>query len=1525
MSREIDQKIVEMQFDNKDFEKNVQTSMSTIERLKKSLDFSQATNSLNTLERASATFTMAPMEKAIDSVKNKISAFEVMSVTTLANITNSAVNAGKQLVKSLSVDQIKAGWQKYEDMTTSTQTIIAATGKDIDYVNERLDKLNWFTDETSYNLTDMTNNIGKFTSAGVDLDKSVSAMEGIALEAALSGQNANAASHAMYNFAQALGAGAVKLQDWKSIQVANMSTKEFKETIIQTAKELGRLDKKGNIKKITGDRYGGPDKVSFDNFESTLAAGWFDSEVLIASLKKYGDFADKLKTAMDKTNLDMTSDMLRYIDQYKAGTIDMETASKNAGVSAEELGKMLKELSSDEYELGLKAFKAGQEAKTFTEAINSIKDAVSTKWMKTFEIIFGNYEEAKVFWTDLANAMYDVFAASGDVRNAILTDWKELGGRDDLLEAFWNLWDAVESIVTPIKEAFSEIFPPITGKRLADITKKIKEFTASLKISDENSKNLKITFKGLFSIFDIFKQALSAIFKIITPLFSKGTDLVSSFGDKFLSTTGSISSYILAFDEFIKENETFNKIADIVISKLQKIKESIGKAVDYLRDKTKVLKDRLVEFKDTLPKIDVKSFGDSLGKVSEKFKNLNDNGEKTVSFLDRIKSIIEKVRDVIKKFVNFVAPYADKLVDFLAKASKKVTDFFKSFNIDSGDALNFVEGGLFSALLYTLINFFKTADKVISSMEDFKKGVLDILGAVKGTLEEWQKDIKAGKILKIAEAIGILAVALLILSTISPEKLGTALVAITVLFTEISMAFRVFSKTIDSLQKGNSGGGSLGILLGLSTALLIISASVKILSEINLKSLAKGVFAVVVLLNALTGSLTLISAFNDGGVKGASVILALASALLIISLAVKIIGSMKLGSVAEGVIAVVILLKSLTGALILVTNLGSSGFKGANILLSLATALVIIAKAVHMLGSMDLGSLAKGVISIGMLLNALKMAMIKITSFGESGFKGAAIILSLSAALVIIGKAVEMLGSMDLGSLAKGVSSVIILLLAMAGAIALITKFGAGSLASAVVILSLAASIMTMATAINLLGQMDIESLKKGIGSLLLVFAGFIATALLAAPILPLLLALGGALTLFGAACLLTGTGILTLAAGLGMLAVTGVAGVAALVPAITMLIDMIPLIAERLALGIVSMVNTLTESIPVFVNFGLALLVGILQGINEHIYDLVTVGISIVLNLINGIADSIPAIIDAGWNLAIQFINGVADGLDNHASEFNDAIKRLAKSAWDAFLDFFGIHSPSKKFEEGGWQLIAGLVQGIGSKISDVVGKIRDMGQQALNSLHEKVEEFTQKGRDLVVGFMNGINDKIKGVAAKGREIGSKVLGALQKRIDSASPSKEAAKLGRTIPLGVVKGASEFGNKLKLVGSNIGGNVLDSISDSMSNIIDLFDYDDSFEPVITPVLDDSNLQYGYRQIESMFNNSNVVSLRAATSLSNSMDNRNHSAGNSSSGKTSVVNNFTQNNYSPKSLSNAEIYRNTKTLFAKEKGVVKTA
>ena len=371
MSQEVDERVVEMRFDNAQFEKNVHQTMQSLEKLNDSLRLDGAEKGFEKIGDASAKVDFDEMQGALDNLSGKFSAVEVMGVAALSHITRQAIDTGERLVKSLSLDQMTSGWNKYAQKTASVQTIMNATGKSIAKVNGYLEKLMWFSDETSYSFTDMTQSLGQLTASGGDIEKVIPMIMGMANATAYAGKGASEFSRVIYNLNQSYSQGYLSLMDWKSVELAGVATAELKKQIIETGVALGKI-KEG--------------AVTVGTFSSTLSTKWADKEVMETAFGKFAEFSEAVKKMVDA----------------------------NPGMLASQAIDAL----ADQYdEVTVKAFKAAQEAKSFSEAVDATKDAVSSGWMETFDILFGNYEEAKGFWSDLAEEFWNMFAGGAAGRN----------------------------------------------------------------------------------------------------------------------------------------------------------------------------------------------------------------------------------------------------------------------------------------------------------------------------------------------------------------------------------------------------------------------------------------------------------------------------------------------------------------------------------------------------------------------------------------------------------------------------------------------------------------------------------------------------------------------------------------------------------------------------------------------------------------------------------------------------------------------------------------------------------------------------------------------------------------------------------------------------------------------------------------------------------------------------------------------------------------------------------------------------
>lgn len=726
----VDERIVRMQFDNAQFEAATRVTMQTLEKLKSALKLDKAGQAFDNVTKAASEVDLAALQNGVDVVAGRFSNLGIIGMTALQNITNAAINAGSQMIKSLTIDPINQGFGEYELKMGSVQTIMASTGADLDTVNGYLEQLNTYADKTIYSFSDMTNSIGKFTNAGVDLDTAVKAIQGISNEAAVSGANANEASRAMYNFAQALSAGSVKLIDWKSIENANMATKEFKQELIDTAVSLGTLvEAEGGYISTTTNAQGKTSDLfnATSKFNDNLAFQWMTTDVLTTTLARYAD----------------------------------ETT-----------------------DLGKKAFAAAQDVKTFSQMMDTLKEAVGSGWSQTFELIFGDFEEAKELWTGVANAIGGVIDKTSSARNELLKTWKTIGGRDAMIKGFANIWTGLLSVLKPIKEAFSDIFGSIQPRVLKNLSRGFAVFTKQLIVSGKTARNIKDTFKVLFSILKVPVSILKTLAKLIAPILS----LLMKVGSVILSITGFISRLVMGvtegiskFIEFIDIGGKIQGIAKILGAAFDGVRTAVSKAFGAIKNISfvKSLLNVMTRVSSTIRTI-FNLLGQNIssalsgafskaggiatkvaskltgwfGKLIDKFKEL-DSAKK---IFGSITSIFQKAGGKLVKLRTLLALSGDNFEKVLAKVSKRITDIWTKFKeipiVKTGlDAIQTAFGKIvgfamdkFAAALDWIVNldFEKMAADVSELFKKFRESeeVQTLLEALDDAFDDLKQKIK---------------------------------------------------------------------------------------------------------------------------------------------------------------------------------------------------------------------------------------------------------------------------------------------------------------------------------------------------------------------------------------------------------------------------------------------------------------------------------------------------------------------------------------------------------------------------------------------------------------------------------------------------------------------------------------------------------------------------------------------------------------------------------------------------------------
>ena len=421
MTKKVDERVVEMRFDNQQFESGVKTTMSTLDKLKNALKFPSSSKSLDNISKAAKNVDFSGMSKGIETVNAKFSAMQVIGMTALSNITSAAMRAGSNLVNSFTMEPVISGFKEYETQLNSVQTILANTsskGTTMDQVTAALDELNTYADQTIYNFTEMTRNIGTFTAAGVDLDTSVSAIKGIANLAAVSGSTSQQASTAMYQLSQALAAGRVSLMDWNSVVNAGMGGEVFQNALKRTATVMGK-DVDALIEK-------------YGSFRESLTSGeWLTTDVLTETLKQFTMAAEEGS---------------KEWDEFKKSLMD-------TGYTEAQAVEILKMANT--------ATDAATKVKTFTQLMDTLKEAMGSGWAKTWQLIFGDFEEAKEFWTGISDGLSEMINNFSDARNAVIE--KAMGGGESRFGEFTAELEKAGVSIDTFQSKLAEVYSASSG------------------------------------------------------------------------------------------------------------------------------------------------------------------------------------------------------------------------------------------------------------------------------------------------------------------------------------------------------------------------------------------------------------------------------------------------------------------------------------------------------------------------------------------------------------------------------------------------------------------------------------------------------------------------------------------------------------------------------------------------------------------------------------------------------------------------------------------------------------------------------------------------------------------------------------------------------------------------------------------------------------------------------------------------------------------------------------------------------
>lgn len=1395
MSTTIDERVVEMRFDNKQFESNVQTSLSTLDRLKKSLNLSGAAKGFDEIDSASKKVNMNGLANAVESVRLKFSALEVMAVTALANITNSALNAGKRIVSALTIDPIKTGFQEYETQIGAVQTILANTqheGTNLQQVNRALDELNTYADKTIYNFTEMTRNIGTFTAAGVNLQTSVDSIKGIANLAAVSGSTSQQASTAMYQLSQALAAGKVSLMDWNSVVNAGMGGKVFQDALVRTSELLGTGAKNAI------NMYG--------SFRESLTKGeWLTTEVLTETLKQFAG-------------------------AYSEADLIQQGFSES---QAKEIAQMAKT-----------AEEAATKVKTFTQLWDTLKESAQSGWTATWEILIGDFEEAKDLLSEVSETIGNVIGEAAQARNDLLSGglssgWKQLlnqgiadeagyiesiqevarksgdafdkmvadsdnfsdalkkglqegvissdtlsdavhnlrdkmtgmsqeerkaagytsemveqiekldeglkngsvsmdeftekilkpSGRENLIQSIWNAAKGLMSVIAPIKEAFRDIFPPMTSEQLYAFTEALRNLTERMKLSETTSENLKRTFKGLFAVLDIIKQAVTAVFNAVGSLLGGVGDL----GAGILGVTGTFGDWLVKLDEFIKQGDVFNKVLGTIVSVIKTVATAIRDFVKVVAEKIAFPGFELLHSLLERLHARMSQIGDAAGgmksSVSSAFEAMG-NALANCQFMQLLQAIWDAVKTIAGGIADAMGKVGSSLIDSIG-------------NADFSGVIDLLNGISFGAIAVGITKFVGAIKEQLDSIGSIKESFIGILDSVRGCFEAYQSQLQAGTLLKIASAIAILVASLVALSLIDSAKLSAALGAITVLFADLMASMAIFNK-ISGMASGVIR--STTAMLAISTSVLILASALKKLGDLDAKQLATGLTGVA----GLTATMIVAAkSLGKGGptiIKGASQMVIFAAAIKVLASSCEDLSALDWEGLAKGLVGVGVLLAEVS------LFMNTAKFSGQSV--TTATGIVILSGAIKILASacedfaqMNWGEIGRGLTSIGIVLAEI-VAFTRLTGNAQHVIATSAALIGIGAAMKILAAAVKDFSAMNWSELAVG-------LVGMAGALATVTiavnfmpknmiAIGTGLIAVSTALLIMASALENMGgmewneiakglvalggslgimavglramtrtlsgsaamlvaasalailtPVLSILGAMSWTAIVKGLVSLAGAFTVIGVAGAVLTPLVPTILGLSGAMALIGVAVLglgagllAAGTGLSAIAVGFTALAAAGTAGATAVVASLTVIItgiaDLIPAIVAKIGEAIVEFCKVIANSAGEIGNAVKEVVLTLVDVLIECVPAIADGALKLIAGVLEALVQYTPQIVDS----LFQFLIGVLEGIARN-------LPGLIQAAIDVLMAFFaGIVDALKGIDTA--TLLQGIV-GIG------------------------------------------------------------------------------------------------------------------------------------------------------------------------------------------------------------------------------------
>lgn len=1392
MSKEVDERVVEMRFNNALFESKVQQTMRSLTALNEKLMFKGAEKGFEKVSDASEKVKFNALLNALDSLSQKFSAVEVIGVTALMRITNQAVDAGERLVKALSLDPIISGFQEYETQINAVQTILANTsskGTTLDQVNAALDELNHYADLTIYNFTEMTRNIGTFTAAGVDLDTSVSAIKGIANLAAVSGSTRQQASTAMYQLSQALASGTVKLQDWNSVVNAGMGGQVFQDALKETARVHGiAID--SMIKKE-------------GSFRETLSKGWLTSSILTETLQKF------------------------------TGDLNEETL-KSIGYTDEQIKKIM--------EMGKTANDAATKVKTFSQLKDTLTEALQSGWTQTWQTIIGDFEEAKELFTRFSDVFSDLINKSSEARNTVLagglnSGWQQLntalGNSADfysqMLEKVMlangsisqkQIDDAgsfakalqqggvsAEQLQDGLKESYKQLsalgalsddalkakkLDPAQVRSLAksfeEVNQKVADGSLDLDIYSKKIGELsgrEHLIESIWNVFEALEKVVEPVARAWQKIFSPiSADQVYNIAKSIDEFTANLSISDETADKIERTFSGIFAVLNVGKNMLLTIGKALGKAFNAVSPLaggflsiTAALGDCLIEMANAVN--NSRAFKTTLdgiywiiGKVSEgmqAFAGVLTNVSNNVSVVfDPLKTLGEW----FENFISFITPklkwLADKIGEIFEELGSGASGAFGNLN---GNALwGFANAGMIAGLIAGIKGFLEAFKDIGSTVKDTIGGVAELLNKLGEAVTAWKNNKNAETLKTISTAVAILAGSLVVLSLVKPERLAASTGAMIALFAELLVALAIYDEIAKKTKKVGKGTSSMVVM---AAGVLILTSALKKISEIETGKLLTSVIALGAVMAELVAAQVAISKWAKDGAKHAMSMLAMAAAVRVLAEAVEQLADLGWDGIEKGLIAVAGLLAEVA-AFSGLSNFGGLTAGKAVGILALAAALSVLEKSVSAFSKIPVDELQNGIGALGAILGEIAVFSM-LSNPAEHVLSTATALTILSGGLLILSNALANLGGMTLGQIGVALAAMAGGLIEMGVALTLVK----GSLGSATSFLIMSVVLNALVFPLKSLGEMSLEEIGHGllaVGGALGIFAIAVGTMSLAGPIV---IAVSAALSLLaGSFALLLGTmaavslmplqmealvvALGTLGSAIGVFIAGVIAGLGTAAGSIAIAVaEIIVAVCNAIAQAVPAIGNALAQLIVAICN----VIVQCSEPIGQALFTLGTVVIQTIIDLIawawdgggegGGIKGALSELLGNIVTWLSEHLNpinlfggllgtisgffgkigeymsqGLANGLNTGASVqiANNGVQTLCNKVKDFFRNSFGINSPSTWMRELGQWFAPGLINGLN-------------GTASIAKLNAGTKVFGENVKSGLSGTFDGLN----------------------------------------------------------------------------------------------------------------------------------------------------------------------------------------